>query len=107
MAIDAINQASTTITTAINPQLAEFQRQLSDSEGSIAELQSLAQESQTALSISDINQVSLAYTNLKNSGLLHNATDLQYLMNGIQAGAQAIEAILQDATIKLAICKAP
>ena len=107
LANEVIAHASTTIAQVIMPQLVEFERQLRDSEDALLALQALREEAQSALSVADVNDVTSSFNALRNSGLTHNATDLQYLMRGAEYGGEALEALLQDANVKLLACRAP
>jgi len=102
---EVVDLASTTIRSALTPQLSELYIEQANSETSIEELTSLLDQAQSVLTLTESVTVSNSFTALKESGLMHNATDLEYLVQGLDASANTIETLLQDARLKLTACK--
>lgn len=107
VAAAVVAHASTTITTIIVPELSLLEQDRALSESAINQLAILADRASLALTVQEINDISAAYSALKASGAVHTATDLNYLLTGIESGAVALETLLQDSSIKLAVCQAP
>ncbi|MCL9972196.1 MAG: hypothetical protein NBV63_02200, partial [Candidatus Pacebacteria bacterium] len=76
---EVVDLASTTIRSALTPQLSELYIEQANSETSIEELTSLLDQAESVLTLSESATVSNSFTALKESGLMHNATDLEYL----------------------------
>jgi hypothetical protein len=102
---EVVDLASSTIRSALNPQLSELYIEQANSETSIEELTTLLDQSQSVLTLAESVTVSNSFTALKESGIMHNATDLEYLVQGLEASANTIETLLQDARLKLVACK--
>ncbi len=105
MAIDAVAHASSTIRTTIAPQLRTLNTQIADSDSALVMLEALRARAQNATAIPAITQVTNEYNQLINSGLVHNATDIQYLENDLIPLAQALEQLLLEANTMLRICR--
>ncbi len=105
LARDSIELASTTITTALDPQIADFTTLRADSQQSIDELTSLIERTAAALTNEELVLISNDYRALRASGILHNATDLEYLKTGLLTSLGTIETMLQDSQIKLSVCR--
>lgn len=102
---DIVNLASSTVATVVRPQLTELYIEARNSETSIAELLNLLDAAESALTIAETVTVSNSFTALKESGLMHNATDLEHLVRSVESSAIVIETLMQEARIKLAVCR--
>jgi hypothetical protein len=105
MAIDAVAHASSTIRATITPQLTSLTRQTADSDSAVSMLEALRVRAQNATTIPAITQVTNEYNQLLSSGLVHNATDVQYLENDLIPLAQVLEQLFLEANTMLRICR--
>lgn len=104
LATDTMHLASTTITT-LAPEITEFTALRNDSQLALDEMSFLIERAQAALTQEDMVSVSNDFSALRASGVMHNATDLQYLETSARASVETIELLLLDGQIKLNVCK--
>ncbi len=106
LARESLDLASTTISTALDPQIRDLTLLLNDSNASVNELTSLIEQADNALSNEELVSIANQFNALQASGILHNSTDLQYLQTGITTSIGTIETLLRDSQIKLSVCRA-
>jgi hypothetical protein len=106
LARESLDLASTTISTALDPQIRDLTLLLNDSNASINELTSLIEQADSALSNEELVSIANQFNALQASGILHNSTDLQYLQTGVTTSIVTIETLLRDSQIKLSVCRA-
>ncbi|MEK7063318.1 MAG: hypothetical protein AAB955_01340 [Patescibacteria group bacterium] len=98
--------ASTTVTTIVDPQIIHLTNLLNDAEDALDRLAVLYTESQSALTPQDIVANNTELNALISSGIIHTATDLNFLENDLYVAATALQVLYLDAAEKLAICRA-
>jgi hypothetical protein len=101
-----MNNASSTITTLLTPELNRLESLLSDSDDALDQLYVLESQVETALTRADLVAVNQELTALTQSGLLHTLTDLNLLQVDLAASADTLDLLTIDAVAQLSECRA-
>lgn len=98
--------ASTTIATAITPQMNTQNDALTSSANVLAQLNNLDNLAQSAATADDVSNISNAYQALVSSGALHTTTDITNATNDDTSSKTILDALTSDANTALNQCKA-
>lgn len=104
-ALARANDASTTVTQILDPEVHTNNKQLSLSDNLISQLNLLDNEVQVAQSIDQVNAVAQAFEALVTSGATHTTTDLNLLQATIATNQATLSGILQETGDSLAVCQ--
>jgi hypothetical protein len=99
------NAASTTISTVFQPQIAQHNLDLQDSDAVAAQLIALGTAISQAQTADDINAISTAYDALASSGVIHTSADITFLTTDSNISLLALQSLLDSAQAELAQCK--
>ncbi|MBI3573955.1 hypothetical protein HY090_02805 [Candidatus Kaiserbacteria bacterium] len=99
------NDASSTISAIIQPQIDQDNALLTASEAGLTQLNSLDNQVQSAQTATDINTVNSAYQALVSSGAIHNSSDLTFLQADHDGSKATLDAMIATANISLAVCR--
>lgn len=97
--------ASTTIATAITPQMNTENDALTGSANVLAQLNNLDNLAQNAAATGDVDNISNAYQALVASGALHTTTDITNATNDDASSKTILDALTNDANTALNQCK--
>lgn len=104
-ALGRANDASTTISSTLQPEIDRNAVTISTSETLLAQLNLLDNQVQAAQTITQVNAAENAYQALVSAGALHNINDLNFMQSDHDASKFTLDAMTADATTALAACK--
>lgn len=97
--------ASTTISRLLGPQLVAHQENLANSRSVVNDLAALIDEARTGTEPAEINATAESYDGLREIGLLRSDADLQYFVDDAVRFLEALALGREDAEAQLAQCQ--
>lgn len=104
--LEKLNNASTTVRTVIDPQIASLTALRNTSDGTLDQLTILASRAQSALTTQSIIAINQEYTALLQTGRIHSAADLALLQANLQTVTASVNLLITDANAQLTECQA-
>lgn len=106
LALQRIQNASTTVSTILNPQIATLTALKQKSQAALNEYDALIERAETAETQDEILQIHAEFTALIGSGRVHTTAELSTLQNDLLAASASLSILSADAVAQLNECQA-
>lgn len=106
LALQRIQNASTTISTILNPQIATLTTLKQKSQAALNEYDALIERMEASETQDEVLQIHAEFTALISSGRVHTTADLESLKNDVLAASASLSILSTDARAQLTECQA-